>query len=658
MGHAGRFYVTTPIYYVNDVPHVGSAYTTINADALRRFHQLVGDETYFLTGTDEHGEKAEEAAKKEGVEIKAYVDRMSTRFRDTWPKLDCKPDRFIRTTDPDHEAFVVDLWKTIQAKGDIYLGEYEGLYCVGCESFYTEKELDPGNVCKIHKTPTKLVKEPTYFFKLSKWGERLLDLWTRRPELVQPESRRNEVVSFVRSGLKDLACSRTTFTWGIPVPGDPKHIMYVWFDALTNYRSALGTGELARFWEPSGHVVHLVGKDILRFHAVYWPAFLLAAGYPEDALPTVFAHGFLTVDGQKMSKSLRNAVDPMRVAEQIGVDALRWQILKAVSFGLDGDFDRAGMLVRYNADLADNIGNLLSRVLGLVSKLAGGKVPALGEKTALEDELLARAKTELANVRAAWLAIEPNRALEATIALSSAANQYVDRAAPWATVKTDPARAHTQLRVLLEVLRVLATAIWPAMSAKSDAMRSTLGLAPLVPKIGEDIFPKSVELELADGAALAPPPPLFPKLDDKRQKEILAALAPAPDADQAKAPTSPASASEGSTTVTYDDFAKIDLRVGVVKTCEKVPKKDKLLRLTVDLGEPEPRTIVAGLALTFAPDALVGRRVVVVANLAPRSFGGGLVSHGMLLASGPCGTSNKLVLATIGDDAPPGARLK
>ncbi|HVJ89287.1 MAG TPA: class I tRNA ligase family protein, partial [Labilithrix sp.] len=269
-----RFYVTTPIYYVNDIPHVGHAYTTIHADAVRRFHRLLGDETYLLTGTDEHGVKIERKAEEEKTDPKAYVDRISTRFKEAWPKLDIEYDRFIRTTDPDHEEFVAELWKKIAAKGDLYLGSYEGLYCVGCEGFKTEKELEqPGNVCPMHKKAVEPVKEETYFFALKKYEKQLLELYERRPDFIQPESRRNEVLSFVRAGLEDLSCSRVSFKWGIPVPGDPKHVMFVWFDALTNYRSALGHGDLARFWPPNAKVVHLVGKDILRFHAVYWPAF-------------------------------------------------------------------------------------------------------------------------------------------------------------------------------------------------------------------------------------------------------------------------------------------------------------------------------------------------------------------------------------------------
>jgi methionyl-tRNA synthetase len=670
----GRFYVTTPIYYVNDVPHLGTAYTTIIADALRRFHQVVGDETFLLTGTDEHGQKIERQAKEAGLDPKAFCDRISARFREAWPKLDIVYDRFIRTTDPDHEAFVAELWKEIETNGDLYLGEYEDWYCVGCESFKTEKELEqPGNVCPLHKKPVERVKEETYFFRLSKWQAPLLDLYARRPELIQPESRRNEVVSFVQGGLKDLSCSRTSFTWGIPVPGNPKHVMYVWFDALTNYRSALGTGDLKKFWPPSGEVVHLVGKDILRFHAVYWPAFLLAAGYREDELPNVcFAHGFLTIDGQKMSKALRNAVDPLRLASELGADTLRYYLLRAVAFGQDGDFDHAALVERYNADLGKNIGNLLNRVLGLCTKMTHGKHPDDDPKTdgPLEKELAAAYQECVKGARAAWDALAPHTALEHALRLSSAANTYVDRAAPWTCAKNgDAARVNKILSHLLRVLEALSVLLWPAMPRKSDAMRAQLGLPALRAAVGVDIWPIEMPSVRA-GLELAPAGPLFPTYDEKAQAALMERLVPKIEPEAAPAaPAKPAAAAAeaASATIAYDDFAKVDLRVGVVKTCERVPKKDKLLRLTVDLGEEKDRQIVAGLALSFTPESLVGRRVVVVANLAPRDFGSvpvasdptgktreKLVSHGMLLAAGP---SESLTLATV-PDAAPGTRLK
>ena len=668
---AGRFYVTTPIYYVNDVPHLGTAYTTVATDALRRFHQLIGDETFMLTGTDEHGMKIEREAKAQHLEPKVFTDKISARFREAWPRLEIAPDRFIRTTDADHEAFVQELWKKIEASGDLYEGEYEGWYCVGCESLKTEKELDqPGNLCQIHKTPVERVKETSYFFRLEKWQKPLLDFYARHPEFIQPETRRNEVLSFVNGGLKDLSVSRTTFSWGIPVPGNPKHVMYVWFDALTNYRSALGSGDLSRFWAPNAEVVHVVGKDILRFHAVFWPAFLLSAGYKEEELPTtVYAHGFLTVDGHKMSKALRNGVDPLKLAEAVGADVLRFHLLRAIAFGQDGDFDHSILLERSNnADLGKNLGNLLSRVLGLCVKNADGKHPDddVSTDTAPEQELGEAYDLHVAGALAAWKGIAPHLALDHAMKLANAANLYIAKTEPWAAfTKGDRARSNKILSRCLRVLEALSVMLWPAMPVKMDAMRAQLGLSPLRGAIGIDVWPSQLP-GIRKGLALAPTGPLFPVYDAKQQAELLERLVPKIE-KEAPPPAKPAAAAAPTPTeggiIDYDQFSAVDLRVGVVKTCEKVPKKDKLLRLTVDVGEPEPRTIVAGLALSFQPDQLVGRKVIVVANLAPREFGSAefdgkkvkLVSQGMLLASGP---SEDLRLATIDGDAAPGSRLK
>jgi methionyl-tRNA synthetase len=652
------FYVTTPIYYVNDVPHLGTAYTTIVADAFRRYQALRGRDARMLTGTDEHGLKLEREAVAKGVTPQAFVDEMSVRFREAWPKLLVEPDDFIRTTEPRHEKLVQQIWERVAKKGDIYLGQHEGWYCVGCEEFKTEKELLPGNVCPLHQRPTERLVEPTYLFKLKDYEQKLLDWYDAHPEFVQPESRRNEVVSFVKSGLKDLSVSRASFSWGVPVPGDPKHVMYVWFDALANYWTALGE-KTAKYWEPNGEVVHLVGKDIVRFHAVYWPAFLMSAELP---LPTtVYAHGFLTVDGQKMSKSLRNAVDPVRLAateELGGPDGLRYQLLRYVAFGQDGDFDHAAMIERYNADLGKNLGNLLSRTLGLSTKLTAGKVPAYTPGD-LERAFESQARAYIAAAAKAWSDLAPHRALEETLALSSLANQYVDRAAPWAEAKKgDQTRVDTILALLLETLRALSVLVWPALPRKAGELRAQLALAPLSCKPGLDQWP-TLSFERA-GTTLGSASPLFPTVDKDVEKALLARLKPAsegsetPVAGAGAVPGHP-SAAPTESTITYDQFATVDLRVGLVKTVKKVPKKDKLLELEVDVGEPKPRTIIAGLALSFTPEQLVGQRVVVVANLAPRDFGKGLVSHGMLLATGP---SEKLVLATVPEGAAPGSKLK
>ncbi len=664
------FYVTTPIYYVNDVPHLGTAYTTVITDAFRRFHQLLGEDVRMLTGTDEHGLKLEREAKERNQTPQQFVDEISERFREAWPKLLVESDDFIRTTEPRHEKVVQWLWERIakNGKNDLELGNYEDWYCVGCESFKTEKELLPGNLCPIHKRPVEKVKEETYFFRLDRYQDQLLALYEARPEFIEPESRRNEVISFVKGGLEKLSVSRTSFSWGVPVPGNPKHVMYVWFDALTNYYSALG-GEgsdlTKRFWD-SGEAVHIVGKDILRFHAVYWPAFLLAAGLP---LPKkIFAHGFLTIDGEKMGKSLRNAVDPIRLAateELGGPDGLRYQLLKAVAFGQDGDFDHAAVIERYNADLGKNVGNLLNRTLGLCAKYTGSKIPAV--PTIAPDSIDARFQLDalalLSDVRIEWERFAPHRALEKTLELSSLANAYVDKAAPWAAAKKgDQAAIDRALWLLLWVLRELSVLLWPAVPRKANELRAQLGLGPIAPKVGTALWPDGTER--FEAGALGTATPLFPVIDKDKEKELLARLAPpkespaVPAAPPTVAVVDPGAGDPGTVTargISYDDFAKVDLRVGLVKAAERVPKKDKLLKLSVDLGEESPRTIIAGLALTFTPEALVGKRVAVVANLQPRDFGKGLISHGMLLATGP---SEKLHLATIDEAVEPGAKLK
>jgi methionyl-tRNA synthetase len=660
-----RFYVTTPIYYVNDVPHLGTAYTTIAADALRRYHLLRGDDTRMLTGTDEHGLKLEREAQARGISPAAFVKEMSDRFEAAWPKLEIGNDDFIRTTQERHEKLVQELWTHIASKGDIYLGAYEGLYCVGCEDFKTEKDLLPGGFCPLHPTmKAELMKEPTYFFKLAKYQDALLAYYDAHPEFIQPESRRNEVVSFVKSGLKDLSVSRASFTWGIPVPGDPKHVMFVWFDALTNYWSAVQSPDaLKKYWSHDS-VVHLVGKDIVRQHAVYWPAMLLAAGY--ELPKTIYAHGFLTFGGQKMSKSLRNAVDPLGIAHAFGAlcggddggaDVLRYQLLRAIAFGQDGDFDLAGMIERYNADLGKNLGNLLARTLGLCAKMTDGKVPA----APIDETLRKPVQGEWHAALEHWNALAPHRALEATWAIASLANQYVDHAAPWAEDKKgNHDRVKVILSTLLSVLEALSRLIWPVLPKKSDEMRAQLGLPPFFAVMNQDQLVPDLQ-PLPPGRPLAPSSPLFPTVDADGSKALLALLTPelpqeastASPSISSATPTAPSTPT--STSITYDHFSTIDLRVGLVLTCERVPKKDKLLLLSVDLGEPAPRTIVAGLALSFKPEDLVGKRVVVVANLAPRDFGKGLVSHGMVLATGP---SEKLTLATVPDGVEPGARLK
>jgi methionyl-tRNA synthetase len=667
-----RFYVTTPIYYVNSSPHVGTAYTTVVADALARFHALRGERTFFLTGTDEHGLKLEREAQRKAMSPQAFVDEMSERFRDLWPKLLCRPDDFIRTTERRHEEGVQRAWQRCVDSGDIYLGSYEGLYCVACEDHKTEKELLEGNLCPVHGRPVERVTEQSYFFKLSAYGDRLLEFYKRNPTFVRPETRLNEVVSFVEGGLRDLSISRTSFSWGIPVPGDPKHVMYVWFDALFNYLTALeGTEREGALWPPD---VQLVGKDILRFHAVYWPAFLMSAGYADDKLPrTIWSHGWLLTDGQKLSKSRegpshgRGTTDPVRVADAVGPDVLRYFLLREVSLGQDGEWSVPSLVSRARSDLAETVGNLLNRALPF-AKHFDGRVPHAPAETLSDADraLEALAATAARDAAAAWAEPAPHRALEATIELARAGNRYFDESAPWRLAKAgDLARLAAVVSHVLELVRVVSVMLWPATPSKSDAIRAQLGLDPLAPRVDADLWPLAWG-GLAAHTALAPGQPVFAKFDALQQAQIFKELdvtteetkpeAPAKAPKAAKpAEAKPAEAPPGP--LTYEQLmATVDLRLAKVLAAERIPRKDKLLKLSVDLGEEAgPRTIIAGIALAYAPEALVGKQVIVVANLPPRDFGGGLVSHGMLLAAGP---SDGLSLASFEKDHAPGTRVK
>ena len=656
-----RFYVTTPIYYVNDVPHLGTAYTTIVADALARFHRLRGSQVRFLTGTDEHGEKIEQRAKELGVAPRAFVDGASQKFREAWPHLSCTPDDFIRTTEDRHVRVVQDLWRKCRDAGAIYAGTYRGLYCVGCEAYYTEKDLvehEGAQVCPIHRTKPQVLEEPTYFFKLSAFQDRLLAFYEKYPSFVAPETRRNEVISFVKGGLQDLSVSRTSFSWGIPVPDDDperrtglgrsgsdkaeKHVMYVWFDALTNYLSALGeeTSVLrTTFWPPD---VHLVGKDILRFHTIYWPAFLMAAGFPDEQLPKkVFVHGWLTINGQKMSKSLRNVVEPLALARELGTDVVRFYLLREINFGQDGDFSHAQLIARYNAELADSLGNLLNRNLGLVTKLrADQPTLAATAKGPLEEKLEEAARTALAGAIAGFVEVAPHKAIEAIWGLIRAGNKYVDEAAPWAEAKKgENARVDTILATTLEALRWISVLVWPVMPSVSDRMRAQLGLPALATAQGTDALALTWTPDRPT-AGLTVGQPIFPKIDADGQARIFAALgvttapevpAEAPKAADKKPEKKGRAPIEPAKELAYEEFARVDLRIGTVLSCERVPKSDKLLKVQVDLGEEAPRQVVAGIGKTFAPEALVGKQVVVVANLAPAKLMG-LESRGMILA--------------------------
>jgi methionyl-tRNA synthetase len=673
------FYITTPIYYPNDRPHIGTAYSTIAADVLTRYQRLRGRPSRMLTGLDEHGLKIARAAEAQGLTPQALTDQMHTPFRQTWELLHCEYDDFIRTSEPRHKQRVMALWSRIQERGDIYLGAYEDWYCVGCETFYTEKDLLPGQVCPQHLKPVERIKESSYFFRLSKYQEPLLEFYEKHPDFVKPAGRFNEVKSFVREGLRDLSVSRTSFRWGVPVPNDPEHVMYVWFDALANYMSALGGPAAAgaeplydRFWPPHGEAIHIVGKDILRFHTVYWPAFLLSAGIEP---PTqVWAHGWLTVNGQKMSKSLGNFLAPEPLVEVFGVDVLRYYLMRDIAFGQDGDFAHANLIARLNGELANGLGNLLNRVLAsIVQKSLGGRVPAPSSAArSAEDDVLEAEALRCALAAAEHLdAVAPQRALEAIWELVGAANRYVDRTEPWALIKRGEHEklGHVVYQVL-EAVRIIGLMISPFMPSKAEALRDQLGLLPLRATVDRDLWP-SVWGGLAPGTQTRPGPGLFPRLDKDQERAALQRLGVATEAAEATAPAKPAkpareaapappsaaSAPEADgarASIEYDDFAKVELRVGLVLAAERVAKSDKLLKLSVDAGDPGPRQILAGIAQHYAPEALIGKRVVIVANLKPRKLMG-LESQGMVLAASD---ESGLFVTIPAGDVKPGTPVK
>ncbi|MBK6849697.1 MAG: methionine--tRNA ligase [Proteobacteria bacterium] len=659
------FYLTTPIYYVNDVPHLGHAYTTVVGDTLARYHRSRGEAVRFQTGTDEHGQKIEAAAAARGLTPLQLADEVVSRFRSTWGELGIAHDDFLRTTEPRHAAVVQRLWQRLAERGDIYLGEYDGAYCVACEEYYTETQLVAGN-CPVHARPVSRLKQTSYFFRMSRYQDALLEHFERHPEFVQPEMRRNEIVSFIRSGLRDLSVSRSTLSWGIRVPGDDTHVIYVWIDALTNYISALGGFDEApayrQFWPQA---IHLIGKDILRFHAVYWPCMLLSAGLP---LPrTVFAHGWWTVNGQKMSKSLMNAVDPGMLAGDVGRDALRYFLLRETPLGHDGDFAHEALIQRINADLANDLGNLLNRSLAMAAKYCDGQTPALlatGPTDPTDQALIALAERVRDAVASHFERLEPSRALEALWELVRATNKYIDTTAPYRLARAPEQRSRLDQVVahLLEALRWISVLLTPALPDSAATMRRYLGLPALEPQLEVDQWPA----RWGDGptpAALQRGEPLFPRIDDERRQALIArwtaratggaeVVAAAPTVEASAATPAPAPA-EPSDTITIDDFARCELCIAEVRAAARVEGADRLLRLTLEVGGVE-RQVVSGIAKAYAPEQLLGKRVLLLANLKPTTIRG-VRSEGMILAAGD---GAGLALCTVDRDIPTGAKVR
>jgi len=625
------FYLTTPIYYVNASPHLGHAYTTILADAMARYRRLRGDEVFLLTGTDEHGDNIAQAAARAGVAPKAYADRIAAEFRNTWDELGITYDRFIRTTDTDHEAVVQKILQKLWDAGEIYLGKYGGQYCFGCERFYTEKEIVDGK-CPDHQRPLTYIEEENYFFRMSQYQGWLVDYIQRTPDLIRPERYRNEILGFLRDPLQDLSISRprTRLEWGIPLPFDEKYVTYVWFDALINYVSGVGYPAAPGFKERWGHVEHLIGKDILKPHAIYWPCMLKAAGL--DVFRHLDVHGFWRIGGGKMSKSVGNVVEALALTKKYGNDAFRYFVMREMVFGLDADFSEEALVGRLNADLANDLGNFVSRATTLIAGFDGGRLPASDTPAARERGLAEAWQKARADVDAAMEDFAFQRALASLWEFIGALNRYVDAEQPWALAKdtTKEARLRTVLSELGQALYCLGIVLSPFVPEAARKIRGTLGLAT-EPRLSDAVWGG-----LAAGTTVARLSGLFPRVDERKTAGVSTETTAPPDPSH----------------VSIADFRKVDLRVAEVIAAEPVPKSKKLLKLTVSLGD-EQRTIVAGIAEHYAPADLVGKKVVVVANLEPAKLMG-VESKGMLLAgsAGPV-----LGVLSLDRELPPGAKV-
>jgi methionyl-tRNA synthetase len=656
-----KFYLTTPIYYTNGLPHIGHTYTTVVADTIRRYKRMRGYEVVMTTGTDEHGVNVERAAKKAGISETEFVAKMAEEWRALWDELGLTADEFVRTTDLRHVRTVQWLFRLCRENGYVYKGHYTGLYCIYDNAFVSEPK--PGNLCPDCDRPLEMLTEENYFFRLSAFQKPLLDFYRKNPDFIQPESRRNEIVSFVEGGLKDLSITRTTIQWGIPVPGEEKHVFYVWFDALTAYLSAVGGPEFEKrgMWPAD---LHLVGKDIIRFHTVYWPAFLMAAMQPVPK--QVWVHGWFLMDAAKMSKSKGNVILPRPIANMLGMDALRYFVLREIVFGQDGNFSYDALVTRYNSDLANGLGNLASRTAALIEKNFAGKIPKATERKPQDEALEKEVQAVIGEVLENYENLSFARALEAIWGVIASADKYLTTEQPWAlgNSEEEQARKAAVLWTTAELLRVVTVLTHPVMPASTEKVWALLGLPGSV---------ASVELDglrwgqLAPGKQLGKTQPLFPRVDKNEAIERIEAMAneelnPTPAAPPVKPGTSatpgggaaaPQAAPEK---IGIEDFVKVEMRVGQIKTAERIVGADKLLKLTVDIGT-EIRQICAGIAQYYEPEKLIGRKVAVVVNLAPRKLRG-VESNGMIIAAA-VGPDGRPVLAGFPDeDVEIGARLK